>query len=222
MRCRLSVGTRNPRPLPDSLCDLGKRHIRSQQRNPFSFCRRCLSCVSEYGDHLPCRCKNAMGICMGRIYRKWRCHNSAGNRFFPQTSMYSCSSQRRRSQTSASAYLWCQRKRIWTCRWNDRPALYHAGALSKIFHPKRNAADSRNLRPEKYRIYQRQLLLPDHSGRYCRLRRFKPQPSVPFLWTGAAAVPKRIPHGFSHETGMLSVGTLKSFDHRHCKFRRIW
>ena len=59
--------------------------------------------------------------------------------------------------------------------------LYHAGALSKIFHPKRNAADSRNLRPEKYRIYQRQLLLPDHSGRYCRLRRFKPQPSVPFL-----------------------------------------
>ena len=49
------------------------------------------------------------------------------------------------------------------------------------FHPKRNAADSRNLRPEKYRIYQRQLLLPDHSGRYCRLRRFKPQPSVPFL-----------------------------------------
>lgn len=60
-------------------------------------------------------------------------------------------------------------------------ALYHAGALSKIFHPKRNAADSRNLRPEKYRIYQRQLLLPDHSGRYCRLRRFKPQPSVPFL-----------------------------------------
>ena len=42
-------------------------------------------------------------------------------------------------------------------------------------------ADSRNLRPEKYRIYQRQLLLPDHSGRYCRLRRFKPQPSVPFL-----------------------------------------
>ena len=31
--------------------------------------------------------------------------NSAGNRFFTQTSMYSCSSQRRRSQTSASAYL---------------------------------------------------------------------------------------------------------------------
>lgn len=46
---------------------------------------------------------------------------------------------------------------------------------------KETTADSRNLRPEKYRIYQRQLLLPDHSGRYCRLRRFKPQPSVPFL-----------------------------------------
>ena len=53
--------------------------------------------------------------------------------------------------------------------------------FSEIFCQKRYTADIRYLCPKEHRIYQRQLLLPDHSGRYCRLRRFKPQPSVPFL-----------------------------------------
>ena len=78
---------------------------KSKTKTHFLFCRRCLSCVSEYGDHLPCRCKNAMGIYMVAFTGSDAANIPQATDFSRKHPCIHAVPNGEEVQTSASAYL---------------------------------------------------------------------------------------------------------------------
>ena len=111
--------------------------------------------------------------------------------------------------------------RIYEIRGNEFEHLVEMSGPRSGCKEKRDIKHRTDLRAEKHRIHQRQLLLSDYDRGYCLVCWIEQKPLIPFLRAGHAPVSKGIPDGFSHEAGVLSFTAFLALHYCDRQFRRL-